>query len=75
MPPRTTSTNKQITTSAISYSGSELQNEIPRSIRDAEYLCTFKKRFQEFLASLDRDFFYSGFLFSPFYSRYLVGFR
>ena len=51
-------TNKQINQlSAISYSGPKLWNEIPRSIRDPESLYTFKKRFQEFLASLDIDTF------------------
>ena len=46
-------TNKQITNSAISYSGPKLWNEIPRSMRDSGSLYTFKRRFREFLASLD----------------------
>ena len=48
-------TNKQITNSAISYSGPKLWNEIPRSIRDSGSLYTFKKRFREFLVSLETD--------------------
>ena len=58
-------TNKQITNSAISQSRAELWNEIPRSIINPESLYTSKKRFQEFLASLDTDTFFSEIGFFP----------
>ena len=50
-------TNKQITNSAISYSGPKLWNEIQRSIRVSGSLYTFNKRFREFFAGLDTDTF------------------
>ena len=49
--------NKQITNTAISYSGPKLWNDIPRSIRDFPSLQAFKERFQELLLSLDKDTF------------------
>ena len=38
--------NKQITKTAISYSGPKLWNDIPGSIRDSPSLKTFKKDFE-----------------------------
>ena len=49
--------NKQITKTAISYSGPKLWNDIQRSIRDSSSLETFKTRFRELLLSLDKDTF------------------
>ena len=47
--------NKQITKTAISYSGPKLWNDIPGSIKDSPSLETFKKRFRELLLSQDKD--------------------
>ena len=41
--------NKQITKTALSYSGPKLWNDIPGSIKDSPSLETFKKRFRELL--------------------------
>ena len=49
--------NKQITKTAISYSGPKLWNDIPGSIRDSPSLETFKKRFRDLLLSQDKDAF------------------
>ena len=49
--------NKQITNTAISYSGPKLWNDIPGSIKDSTFLETFKKRFRELLSSQDKDTF------------------
>ena len=40
------SINKQITKTAISYSGPKLWNDIPGSIKDSSSLETFKKDFE-----------------------------
>ena len=47
---------KEITKTAISYSGLKLWSEIPRSIRKAHSLDIFKKDFREFLASQNDTF-------------------
>ena len=49
--------NKQITKTAISYSGPKLWNDILGLIRDSPSLETFKKRFRELLLTQDRDTF------------------
>ena len=47
---------KEITKTAISYSGPKLWSEIPRSIREAHSFDIFKKDFREFLASQNDTF-------------------
>ena len=45
--------------------GPMLWNEIPTSVRDSESLHIFKKRLQEFVASLDTDNFFVWVFFCP----------